>query len=113
MEIKIDERVINVSNPELNIVQIARVNGINIPAPCYDDNRKFDCCNVCAIETDEVMQYACCTKPKDGMKIIFDRDDLNKLRRNKMKEYNYNKENNIKKGCSCSESCCESECDCN
>ena len=113
MEIKIDEKIINVSNPELNIVQIARVNGINIPAPCFDTNREFGCCNVCAIEIDEVLQYACSTKPQDGMKIIFDRDDLNQLRRKKTKEYNSNKENNIKKDCSCSENCCESDCGCN
>ncbi len=112
MEIKIDERIINVSNPDLNIVQIARANKINIPAPCFNTNREFGCCNVCAIEIDGAIQYACCTKPQDGMKIIFNRDDLNKLRRKKIKEYAYNKEHNIKNDCCCSESSCGPDCGC-
>jgi len=35
MIIKIDNREINVTNSDLNIVQIADANGISIPAPCF------------------------------------------------------------------------------
>ena len=112
MQIQIDDIIINVSNPNLNIVQIAKESGIIIPAPCFNTNREFGCCNACAIEIDKAIQYACCTKPQDGMKIIFNRDDLNQLRHERIKVYTYNKQHSIKNDACCSDSSCGTDCGC-
>ena len=112
MQIQIDNKTITVSNSNLNIVQIAKQAGITIPAPCFNTNMEFGCCNVCAIEIDGTIQYACCTKPQNGMQIIFKRDDLNTLRRMRIKEYAYNKQHNINNDTCCSDSSCETDCDC-
>ena len=116
MQIKIDEITINVNEPNLNIVQIAKANGINIPAPCFNTTREFGCCKACVIEIEDTIHYACCTKPKDGLKIWFDRDDLNKLRIERIKEYSNNKQKGIISECDCSEnndSSCGCGCDSN
>ena len=112
MLISIDEKSIDVTDQNLNIVQIAKTNGIIIPSPCFNTNRIHGCCNACIIEIEGSIHYACCTKPTDGMKIIFKRDDLNALRREKIKEYSFNKKNNIKSACCGSEDISESSCDC-
>ncbi len=112
MQIQIDDRIVKVSNTNLNIVQIAKENGIIIPAPCFNTSREFGCCNACAIEIDKVIQYACCTKPQDGMKIIFKRDDLDTIRRVRIKEYAFNKQHNIKNDTCCSDSSSGSDCGC-
>jgi NADH dehydrogenase/NADH:ubiquinone oxidoreductase subunit G len=112
MQIEIDDRIINVSDPNLNIVQIAKESGIIIPAPCFNTNREFGCCNVCAIEIDGTIHYACCTKPLDGMKVFFKRDDLDTLRRERIKQFAYNNKHNIKNDTCCSDSSCGTDCGC-
>ena len=112
MRIQIDEKKIEVTDPTLNIVQIARANGIIIPAPCFNTNHDFGCCKACAIEIETEIHYACCTKPKDSMKIIFDRNDLNQLRIERIKKYSENKQKGIISECDCSESNNDSSCGC-
>ncbi|MCF7832717.1 MAG: 2Fe-2S iron-sulfur cluster binding domain-containing protein [Candidatus Marinimicrobia bacterium] len=87
MKIIIDGVSIQVSNEEHNIVEVARSAGIGIPAPCYANNRKGGCCKVCLIEINGEHKYACGTQPKDKMNIIFKRDDLDKIRKNRMIKY--------------------------
>lgn len=117
MQIKIDEKEIAVTDPSLNIVQIAKENGITIPAPCFLAGRPHGCCQVCAIEIDNTIQYACCTKPQGGMEIVVNRYDLNELRKLRMKEYKLNIQrstvnecgystSNSSKSCNCGEGCC-------
>jgi NADH dehydrogenase/NADH:ubiquinone oxidoreductase subunit G len=87
MQIQIDGIKITVSNQKQNLVEFARMNGISIPAPCFFAGRPFGCCQVCVVEIDHNLGYACCTKPADGMNIIVNRDDLKELRKMKMKKY--------------------------
>jgi len=112
MQIQIDETKIEVKDPNLNIVQIAKANRITIPAPCFNTNHEFGCCKACIIEIDEIIYYACGTKPENGMKIIFDRNDLNILRIDRIKEFSENKQKGVISECDCSEASDNSSCGC-
>ena len=101
MKITIDNREIEVTDATLNIVEIAKENGITIPAPCFNLKMKFGCCSSCIIEIEGMQKYACCTKPTDGMNIIFKREDLKNLRKEKMKLYSYNKKHGTIGPCDC------------
>jgi NADH dehydrogenase/NADH:ubiquinone oxidoreductase subunit G len=113
MKITIDNSEIEVKNTSKNIVQIAKENGITIPAPCLNVDRKFGCCTACIIEVDGKQKYACCTKPEDNMKIIFERNDLKELRKQRMKSYSISKQNGFILPCDCStdsnNDCCSNE----
>jgi NADH dehydrogenase/NADH:ubiquinone oxidoreductase subunit G len=100
MKITIDGKEIKISDNDKNIVDVADREKISIPAPCYRANRKKGCCNACVIEVNGEKIYACSTKPLDGMNIIFARDDLKELRRERLTKY----QEAIKdsgKGCEC------------
>lgn len=105
MEIQIDELVIKIFNEDKNIVDVAKRARIGIPAPCYYAKRKKGCCKVCLIEINGKEKYACCTKPENGMDIIFKRHDLDAIRKGRIKEYTEVKA----KPCDCG---CGSDCDC-
>lgn len=87
MRIKIDEKEITVSDPNKNIVEIGDENGISITAPCFRNRKKHGCCSACVVEVDGEQKYACATKPQDGMSIVYNREDLAKLRRDRLKKY--------------------------
>ncbi len=87
MIIYIDEKEILVSDPNKNIVEIGDENGMHIMAPCFRSIKKFGCCKTCVIEIDGIQKFACGTKPKDGMKITYDREDLVNLRKERISEY--------------------------
>lgn len=70
-----------------NIVELASANGISIPAPCYLNNRKYGCCNGCAIKDDGEVKYACVTKPNDNMNIEVNTPELKELRKNNLAIY--------------------------
>ncbi|MBK5243272.1 2Fe-2S iron-sulfur cluster-binding protein [Clostridium sp.] len=120
MKIKIDEKEIIVKDTTKNIVEIAEDNGITITAPCFRNKKKNGCCNVCVIEIDGVQKYACGTKPQDGMNIVYNRDDLILLRKERLEKFSQaiksgdtsnNKcggidPNKQSSSCSCSGSCC-------
>ncbi len=57
------------------------------------------------IEIDGLQKFACGTKPVDGMKIIYQREDLASLRKERLKEYAQRVKNNE----ATSNSCCETE----
>ncbi len=94
MIIKIDEKEILVSNPNKNIVEIGDENGITITAPCFRSKKKHGCCNACVIEIDGIQKYACGTKPQDGMNIIYNRDDLANIRKERLEKYAQAAKNN-------------------
>ena len=106
MKITIDNKEIEIFPEDKNIVDVADRAKIGIPAPCYRNNRENGCCNACVIEVNGKNEYACITKPKDGMEIIFKRDDLNQLRKERLKTYKENMKKGIKGDCNCN-------CDCN
>ena len=112
MQIQIDEKVINITNPEQNLVQIAREYGIAIPAPCFFAGRHYGCCQVCAVEIDNTIQYACGTKPQDGMQIIVNREDLKELRKMRMKLYKRNILQGTFSRCGCSNTSTSEKCGC-
>jgi NADH dehydrogenase/NADH:ubiquinone oxidoreductase subunit G len=95
MIIYIDGKKIFVDDPELNIVDIATQIDLVIPAPCYKEKRQYGCCNVCAIQINGKIRYACSTKPVDGMKIIFKNRLLKKIRADKISAYAEARKNNI------------------
>ena len=102
MEIKIDDKIIQVNPEDKNIVDVASREKIGIPAPCYRNGRKGGCCNGCVIDVDGIQKYACCTAPEQGMVITIDRADLNELRRERLLEYVVARKNNSPCSCSCS-----------
>ena len=87
MNIKIDDKIIQVNDPSKNIVEIAEENGITITAPCFRNKKKHGCCNVCVVEADGKQAYACNLKAKDGMEIIYNREDLSQLRKERLDQY--------------------------
>lgn len=101
MKIKIDGKEIVVTDPNKNIVEIGDENGITITAPCFRNKRKYGCCKGCVIEVDGVQKYACTTKPKDGMNIIYNREDLANIRKERIETYAQRIKNN-----DTSNSCC-------
>ncbi len=112
MNIHIDGYSIPVTTEDKNIVDVADRAGIGIPAPCYRTGRKNGCCKVCVVEINGKQEYACCTKPADGMNVIVHREDLVALRKERMKDYSQNTHQLEECSCGCScgsssgESCC-------
>lgn len=112
MKISIDGQKADVSADDKNIVDVADRAGIGIPAPCYKNGRKGGCCQVCVVEINGEQKYACCTKPIEGMNVIVHREDLIAIRKERIKDYSQNK--NQQTDCSCGwgcgtssgESCC-------
>jgi NADH dehydrogenase/NADH:ubiquinone oxidoreductase subunit G len=102
MKINIDGQEILVEDSSKNIVEIADDNGISIMAPCFRNGRKGGCCKVCLVEIDGEEAYACGTKAKDGMDIVYDRDDLKVLRKERLANY----VKNIQNGYIARNSCC-------
>lgn len=115
MKIKIDEKEILVSDATKNIVQIAEENGITIIAPCYRSSNRRGCCKACLIETNGNETYACGTRPEDGMTIVYKREDLEAIRKERLASYAQSlKENKNNDGqcCDTGSSCCDTSSDC-
>lgn len=101
MKITIDNKEINVKDSKKNIVEIAEDHGIAIVAPCFRNKRKGGCCKACIIEIDGAKKFACGTKPKDGMNIIYKRTDLKELRDKAIQEYLKVLNENKSSSCGC------------
>lgn len=71
----------------MNIVEIAKTAGIAISAPCFLLKKKHGCCKACVVEINNKQAYACGTTPTEGMKIEVNRDDLKKLRKERLLKY--------------------------
>ncbi|MFH2138192.1 MAG: 2Fe-2S iron-sulfur cluster-binding protein [Candidatus Omnitrophota bacterium] len=100
MKINIDGKQIEIFPNDKNIVDAADRAKIALPAPCYRANRAKGCCKVCVIEINGENKYACVIKPLDGMNIIVDREDLNQVRKERMKKYQ-KMPKNAAQSCSC------------
>ena len=73
------------------ILNIARANGIFIPAICYLTRCSPTlACRICLVEADGKQVYACNAKAKDGMEITTLTDNIAKERRAIMEVYDVN-----------------------
>ena len=87
MTITIDGQVIELLDDDNNIVDVADRAKIGIPALCYRTKKSKGCCHSCVVEIDGKNEYACGTKPQAGMTVIVKRDDLDELRKERIKKY--------------------------
>ena len=92
--IEIDKKNIIISPSDNNLVEVAQKLKINIPAPCLQNKRRDGCCKACLVEIDGQKSYACSTKPKAEMKITVRTPELDKIRKDSIKEF----KNRIKNG---------------
>ncbi len=106
MHIMIDGNEVEINKGDENIIDVAARERIGIPAPCYNAGRKDGCCNACVIEIDGENKFACATKPQAGMNIIVNREDLIQLRKERIKEYQENKNQGCGCECSTNTGCC-------
>ena len=87
MNITIDGNKLELTDGFKNIVDLAKANGIGIPAPCYLSNREFGCCNGCAVKVNGELKYACVSKPEDNSNIEVNTPELIATRRNNLALY--------------------------
>lgn len=74
-----------------SILQIARANGIFIPAICYLSNCSPTlACRMCMVEIDGKIQYSCKAKPKDGMEVVSKNEVIEQNRQDIMRSYDVN-----------------------
>lgn len=83
--IKIDGKEIKTQKDRF-ILEIAKENGIDIPALCYDpDLEKFGACRLCLVEINNKgrvkIDTSCSTRASDGMEITTKSEQLIKKRR--------------------------------
>lgn len=73
------------------ILNIARANGIFIPALCYLTNCSPTlACRLCLVEIDGKRAYSCNSKAKDGMNVVTKTEEIEKERRAIMEVYDVN-----------------------
>ena len=88
--IKIDGKEIKAKEGEY-ILNVARANGIFIPAICYVTRCSPTlACRLCLVEADGKQVYGCNTKVKDGMEIKTSTPNIEKERRAIMEVYDVN-----------------------
>ncbi|ADG94621.1 NADH:ubiquinone oxidoreductase, subunit G, iron-sulfur binding protein [Arcobacter nitrofigilis DSM 7299] len=74
-----------------SVLNIARANGIFIPAICYLTRCSPTlACRLCLVESDGKQIYACNSKAKDGMNITTTTENIEKERRAVMEVYDVN-----------------------
>ena len=100
MKISLDGIEIEISPDDKNIVDAADRENIGIPAPCYRAQKDKGCCKSCVVEVDGTIKNACATKPRDGMKVIINRDDLKEIEKEMIKKYKIIQKSSTN-GCSC------------
>ena len=73
------------------ILNIARANGIFIPAICYLTRCSPTlACRICLVEADGKRVYSCNAKAKDGMEIVTKNEEILEERRAIMEVYDVN-----------------------
>lgn len=73
------------------ILQVARREGIEIPAICYVSKCSPTlACKLCMVEVDGKRAYACSAKVKEGMQILTYTDEINNERRAILQAYDVN-----------------------
>lgn len=86
-KIVIDGKICEFEDGEY-ILNIARRNGIFIPAICYLSGCSPTlACRLCMVEVDGKIVYSCNAKAKDGMKILTNSDEIFKNRQAIMQTY--------------------------
>ncbi|MCK9161778.1 MAG: NADH-quinone oxidoreductase subunit G [Arcobacteraceae bacterium] len=86
----IDGKTIKAKDGEF-ILNVARANGIFIPAICYLSRCSPTlACRLCLVEADGKQVYSCNAKVKDGMNITTTTDNIEKERRSIMEVYDVN-----------------------
>ncbi len=70
-----------------NLVEAMDEKGVHIIAPCFRNGRKNGCCKVCIVEMNGKKSFACGLTPKEGMNIIYNRQDLKEERKIAAKKY--------------------------
>ncbi|CAG22123.1 hypothetical protein PBPRB0250 [Photobacterium profundum SS9] len=103
--IKIDNQKSLISLEDKNLVDVAEKLKINIPAPCLKNKRKDGCCKACLVEVDGKRSYACTTKPIAGMKVTVRTKELDRIRKESLKEFKSQVRAGASSPCQCSGSC--------
>ena len=86
-EIIIDGKACEFSDGEYSL-NIARRNGIYIPAICYLSGCSPTlACRLCMVEADGKVVYSCNAKAKDGMEVITNSDEISQNRKAIMQTY--------------------------
>lgn len=70
--------------PGQRVLEVARSNGIDIPALCYHPSLSVvGSCRLCAIEVEgwQGVQMACALEPTEGMEVITESETINAVRR--------------------------------
>ena len=83
MKITIDGREIDAKEGQ-TILEIAKENGIEIPALCYHPDLCVKAnCRMCVVEIEGIAapQAACATKAREGMKVVARSENLRALRK--------------------------------
>ena len=111
MKITIDQKEVEAKPEDKTLVDVADRAKAALPAPCYRANRSIGCCKVCVVEINGKQEYACATKPQDGMKVVINRDDLKALRKERLVQYQKTQKDSSQDcGCNCDcgpgNSCC-------
>lgn len=79
------------ANEGESVLEVARGNGVFIPAICYLTNCSPTlACRLCLVEIDGKRLYACNAKVKEGMSIITNSDEIVNERRSIMEVYDVN-----------------------
>ena len=74
-----------------SILNIARKEGIEIPALCYLSGcSPTMACKLCMVDIDGKRNYSCNTKAKEGMNILTHTDEINRERNAIMQSYDVN-----------------------
>lgn len=73
------------------ILNIARARGIFIPAICYLNRCSASlACRLCLVEADGKQVFACNAKPKEGMQVVTNSEEIKRERRAIMEVYDVN-----------------------
>ncbi|WP_025270621.1 molybdopterin-dependent oxidoreductase [Hippea sp. KM1] len=89
VKIKINGKEYEATKDE-SILQVARRNGIYIPAICYSDRfGAIGACRVCAVEIVGMKKpmLSCAVKVKDGMEVLTDSDKVKEFREGIVQEW--------------------------
>jgi NADH-quinone oxidoreductase subunit G len=79
------------ASSESTILNIARANGVFIPAICYLTNCSANlACRLCMVDVDGKRAYSCNVKAKDGMNVITSTDEIEADRKAIMQVYDIN-----------------------
>lgn len=108
----IDGKKVPILLHQKTIVDVARANGIGIPAPCYLQGRKHGCCNGCVVEINGEQAYACTLKPREGMHVTVNTPSLIALRRERLSLYRQALASGEKLPCNCGDGCGDSASGC-